>query len=154
MRARANAIAALHLGAARAVAFTLLLAACASPKYPPVASATTAAANASFASHAAVDLTWEKMPTEMEMGSFLFQTYRTSTLAGTEVPQDLGDTVSVFLWMPSMGHGSSPVTVERLGAGRYRASAVFFLMKGDWEIHFQVKNGKDISDEAVLAITY
>ena len=133
-------------------ALAIILTACASPKAPPPAAA--AAASASFASHASVDLTWEQKPTETDMGSFLFQTYRTNPVDGTKVPQDLGDTVNVFLWMPSMGHGSSPVTVERLGLGQYRASAVFFIMKGDWEIHFQVKNGKDTADEAVLAFTF
>jgi hypothetical protein len=130
----------------------LALSACASPKYEPPVSA--GAATAAFASHAAVDVTWEKEPTETEMGSFLFDTYRLSPVDGAKVPEDLGPSLGVALWMPSMGHGSSPVTVDRLGEGKYRASNVFFVMRGAWEIHVQVKSGKETTDEAVLAYTF
>ena len=68
-------------------------------------------------------------------------------------PVDLNDSVEVALWMPSMGHGSSPVTVERLDTGTYRASEVFFTMKGDWEIRIQLKEGDEVRDQAIVPIT-
>lgn len=139
---------------ARLAGLALLLSACASPKAAPATDASSVAATASFASRAMVDLTWEKVPTETEMGAFVFRTYRTNPLDGTKVPQDLASSMAVLLWMPSMGHGSSPVTVDRLDVGVYRASSVFFIMKGDWEIHIQAKSPEGAADEAVLPYVY
>lgn len=137
-----------------AIVLPLGLFACASPKYPAPAEGSTKTLSSQFTSHAAVDLSWEKYPTETEMGSFVFTTYRNNPVDGTKVEQDLGDVMSVFLWMPSMGHGSSPVTLEHLGVGKYRATNVFFVMKGDWQIHFQVSDGKGAADEAVLSLIF
>ncbi len=96
--------------------------------------------------------TWEKMPTEKDLGTFTFKISRSNALDQSVVMQDFGDLVSVVLWMPSMGHGSSPVTVDRLDTGTFRASRVFFSMPGEWEIRVQVKNGSDVKDQAVLNI--
>jgi hypothetical protein len=92
-----------------------------------------------------VDYFWEQMPTETDFGSFIFKTHRPAGMIDISGP-------TVMLWMPSMGHGSSPVTVERLSTGVYRASRVFFTMKGDWEIHVQSKDGGEVHDEAVLHV--
>lgn len=112
---------------------------------------------AKFASGACVSFAWEKMPTEDEAGSFIFKTFRVNETDGSAVLEDLtgaeNRTMSVVLWMSSMGHGSSPVTVERLDVGTFRATNVFFSMKGAWDIRFQVKEGKQVNDQAVVAIT-
>lgn len=129
----------------------LTLAACANPKYQPPAAENSV--QAAFRSQAEVSLTWEQLPTETETGSFRFHTYRRNPLDGSKVLLDLGTRVSVRLWMPGMGHGSSPVTVERTGPGEYRAAEVFFLMRGEWEIHIQVDDEGN-SDEAVLPYTF
>lgn len=54
---------------------------------------------------------------------------------------EIADAVEVVLWMPSMGHGSSPTLVERVldengnvVIGAYRVSDMFFLMAGTWEV--------------------
>lgn len=64
-------------------------------------------------------------------------------------------TVAVKLWMPAMGHGSSPVTVrpqsDAAGSripGVFTASRIFFSMPGEWEIRVQLKNGTQIVDQA------
>ena len=46
--------------------------------------------------------------------------------------------VKIVLWMPSMGHGSSPVTVEKMGQepGVYTAKDIFFSMGGIWDVRF------------------
>jgi hypothetical protein len=59
---------------------------------------------------------------------------------------------SVVLWMPSMGHGSSPVTVTRLDIGTYLANEVFFIMPGEWQIKFQLKRADEVIDEAIVDI--
>ena len=97
-----------------------------------------------FPSGFCVAVEWEKLPTEEDFGSFRFHVFR-----GGAAPQDPG-AISVILWMPGMGHGSSPVSVEQLGPGEYRARDVFFTMRGEWEIRFQRREGQDERDQAVL----
>ena len=94
-----------------------------------------------------VDLKWEKHSTEDDFGSFIFITTDSNgTLQDLAV--DAAAPLKIVLWMPSMGHGSSPVTVERVSLGIYRASKVFFSMKADWEIRFQ-----NAGEQAVYALT-
>lgn len=59
----------------------------------------------------------------------------------------------ILLWMPSMGHGSSPVTLERTDVGRFKATEIFFIMPGPWEIRYQLKNGQNVVEEKIQNIT-
>ncbi|MCC6276513.1 MAG: FixH family protein [Oligoflexia bacterium] len=88
-------------------------------------------------------LNWrvEQEPTQDQMGSFTF----------TLSHNPLGS-IKVVLWMPSMGHGSSPVKVEQLGDRQYRASQVYFSMPGKWQIRFQIKDNNQVLDEAVIEV--
>lgn len=95
---------------------------------------------------------WETPVKDLELVSFTFKISRPNALDQSPVPVDFADPVSVTLFMPSMGHGSSPVTLEKLDSGTYRATRVFFSMTGDWEVRVQVKNGNDVKDQAVLNI--
>lgn len=65
---------------------------------------------------------------------------------------DPANTLSVILWMPSMGHGSSPVTIEKIQEGVYRVRRVFFIMPGDWEVRVFLKNGTTTVDQAVVSL--
>lgn len=40
--------------------------------------------------------------------------------------------ISVDLWMPSMGHGSSPVTITQVGVNKYQIQQAYFIMPGQW----------------------
>lgn len=82
-----------------------------------------------------IKVTWESLPTETQFGSFVFTL---SDLATDRLDLTDHNQISVVLWMPSMGHGSSPVNVEKIAPGIYRAEKVFFNMKGDWEIQFKI----------------
>jgi hypothetical protein len=137
----------------------MTITACADPKYAPQ---TPSAAPSSvpwttcygkFSSGECVFYEWEKFPTGDDFGTFLFKVGRPNLADGTPIVTDLDVIPSVLLFMPAMGHGSSPVTVERLDVGTYRASQVFFSMKGLWEIHFQLKDGNKIKDQVVVPIT-
>ncbi len=46
---------------------------------------------------------------------------------------------SLVLWMPSMGHGSSPTEVTNLGDGFFKVTNIWFIMKQDWELRFTVQ---------------
>ena len=49
--------------------------------------------------------------------------------------------VKVSLWMPAMGHGSSPVQIEKLDTENYKVTSVWFIMPGDWDVR--------VNDEAI-----
>lgn len=141
------------------------LVACAKPNYapevnsgaPPKATDTVVnpkpeACPLKFASKHCLSVTWELLPTEDETGAFIFRIVRPDP-AGA-VPEDLDGKLSVVAWMPGMGHGSSPITVERLDIGVYRASQVFFTMRGEWELRFLLKSGNETRDQATLPFIF
>ena len=89
-------------------------------------------------------ITWESEPTESTKGVFLLK-FTNVAGAATAPAQAVG----VKLWMPAMGHGSSPIQLAAVSAGVYRVSDVYFVMAGRWEIHVQLKNGTAVADEAI-----
>ena len=94
-----------------------------------------------------VDLIWEKLPTEDDRGVFRLQFYRMDD-PGVLIEPALAP--SVQLWMPSMGHGSAPVQIQKISDGVYQVSEVYFVMSGDWDIRVQQKNGKNVLDQVVF----
>lgn len=130
--------------------FSLGLLSCAKPNYQNVVSGFVDGAS-DFSScllpltkiNQCAALTWIKEPTDSEMGVF--------TLDFSEAMlKDL----SVILWMPSMGHGSRPTKVARLSETRFEVSNVAFIMRGEWEIQFKIKENNQVIDEVVQKITY
>jgi hypothetical protein len=101
-----------------------------------------------------VTIAWEKRPTESDYGSFVFKTYRLNLADQTPIVEDLSGEMSVRLFMPSMGHGSSPVAVTKIDSGTYRASNVFFSMHGDWQIYFELKTDNKVNDKAVVPVRF
>lgn len=109
---------------------------------------------AQFQSQHCVVIDWVKPPSDAEYAEFIFKTYRPNRADGTPVLEDLEGLIKVQLWMPDMGHGSSPVRVEKLDIGTYRASQVFFSMRGKWEVRFQLKEGTSVKDQATYTLIY
>lgn len=133
---------------------------CAEPKYAMASDASTKnsgehefGCDAKFRNGDCAALSWEKFPTEENFGSFVFKVYRVNPGDGSPKFEDLPGAF-VVLWMPAMGHGSSPVSVEKIDTGTYRASNVFFSMHGEWEIRLQAKEGNSVLDQAVLRATF
>lgn len=91
-----------------------------------------------------VKMQWVTKPTEEEKGSFKLE----FTDLTTGVAQDPKATVFVKLWMPAMGHGSSPTKTSRAEAGIYNVTDVFFVMPGAWEILVQLKEGNQVLEQA------
>lgn len=58
----------------------------------------------------------------------------------------------VMLWMPTMGHGSFPVSVKKIGDGVYEANEVFFTMPGHWDIHFQLYENNTMNEEIIWGL--
>lgn len=65
--------------------------------------------------------------------------------AGTPLTDEIE--LELMLWMPSMGHGSFPITTRKVGDGLYESTEIFFTMPGDWDVHFQIKDGENLLDE-------
>lgn len=66
---------------------------------------------------------------------------------------DLPYELKVVLWMPAMGHGSSPTKITKSNSGEYDVSSVYFIMNGKWDIKVQlIKDGK-VFDEVVVSTT-
>lgn len=97
---------------------------------------------------------WEALPKSNQSGSLIFKIYRSNLYDDSLVYTDFDFIPSLLLWMPSMGHGSSPTKVSRLDVGTYRASDVFFIMPGKWDMQFQIKDGSRLVDEAIVHINF
>lgn len=93
---------------------------------------------------------WEKYPTESETGAFVARF--TNPTSGALIDPALS--LKVILWMPSMGHGSSPVTVTRLSTGVYRVDRVFFSMPGVWQIRFQLIQAAAVVEEQIATLQF
>ena len=63
------------------------------------------------------------IPTTSSEAQFLFH-----VMGGASELTDL----KIDLWMESMGHGTSPVKLERVGVNKYKVSEAFFIMEGEW----------------------
>ncbi|MFZ4713699.1 MAG: hypothetical protein ACOYL6_08310 [Bacteriovoracaceae bacterium] len=97
-----------------------------------------------------LSMEWEIFPTEDTFGRFVMKFYK---IDHPEITIEPNNAPNVLLWMPSMGHGSSPVTLTTLSPGTYLVSDVFFNMLGTWDIRFQLKNGNDVIEQQILKIT-
>ena len=88
-----------------------------------------------------IDLVWLSPRNSTDVTHFLLIAKQNN------IASDLPPDFSLFLWMPSMGHGSSPVTIKKIATGVYDISDVYFIMDGDWQIRVQLKNGATVTEE-------
>ena len=104
-------------------------------------------------------LTWVRMPADEDKGEFTMRFWKQDE--GTESGPYVNPSykVAVKLSMPTMGHGSSPVTVtqavDQAGAsipGVFRATDVYFVMGGSWEIWVQLKENRQVIEQAKVDI--
>ena len=100
-------------------------------------------------------ITWVTTPGEESDGELLLRFWNPerATEAGPFVDPELG-TPFVQLWMPSMGHGSSPTRIAKQGPGEYRVTRVYFSMPGDWDIRVQLRRGSVVAEQTVLPFRY
>jgi hypothetical protein len=108
-------------------------------------------------------LAWVKKSSAEEPGEFLLSFWSKDQNPNQAVVLSNPDADRVFvkLWMPDMGHGSSPVTtsqaLESNGSPRigvFRATGVFFVMGGKWEIVVQLKDASGGIKETAKMIYY
>lgn len=100
-------------------------------------------------------LAWVRRATSEAPGELLLTAIAPAPGAdGIPVTRRIDGEVRVSLWMPSMNHGSTPITVEPVADGVYRVRDVYFIMPGDWEIRVQVWNGSHLIDEGSYALEF
>jgi hypothetical protein len=104
-------------------------------------------------------LTWTSGPSAETMNSFVLKFWKKTGADQNGPYSNPTQTVFVKLWMPSMGHGSSPVTLQHQQdathtdlTGKFEASNVYFVMPGAWDLHVQLKDGTTVVEEAILAV--
>jgi len=97
-----------------------------------------------------LEIQWTELPRESTYGKMLL-TFVDRTDPSRRV--DPLATPHVLLWMPSMGHGSAPVKLERLDVGTFLASEIFFIMPGPWDIRYQLKDGSNVIEEQIQKVT-
>ena len=100
---------------------------------------------------------WEKGPVESPEESLLHLAWQSSDRSAIEAPGSF----KVELFMPGMGHGSSPTQVSReldeQGQpllGQYRVSSLYFTMPGLWEVRFtpRTPDGKSETQKFVVSL--
>ena len=60
---------------------------------------------------------------------------------------DRNYSLGAYLWMKSMGHGSSPIVVTKLTNGVYQLSELYFSMTGDWQLHLTLNKNNSIVED-------
>ncbi|MGE3975873.1 MAG: hypothetical protein AB7F59_15215 [Bdellovibrionales bacterium] len=107
-----------------------------------------------FSNKICLSWSWEKKPTMEEAGSLWIRTYRQSEIDGFPELVELSSGLQVKLWMPDMGHGSSPVKTEAMSPGSFHSTNVFFSMPGSWQIRFQIKSEGHELDEVIADYSF
>lgn len=97
---------------------------------------------------------WLTKPTDEDYGKLIIKSWRKNMIDESIVPVDLPDTPEVYLWMPSMGHGSVPTTTSKADLGTYLVENVFFIMPGDWEIRVKLNQESIENDEVSFSYIY
>ena len=101
-------------------------------------------------------LNWIKKPSSEEPGEFKLSFWKKDQNPNASVIFQNPEAPQVFvkLWMPDMGHGSSPVTVTQASDGHgapvdgvFSAKGVFFIMTGKWEIQVQLRSSEGVARE-------
>lgn len=135
----------------------LFLSACARPDYiDPKDQQKTQANNGTCAlelvhTNLCASVQWTIGPQSPNESEFILKFWdKSSSENGPYI--DPTNTLSVVLWMPSMGHGSSPVTIEKIETGVYRIRRIYFIMPGDWEVRVFLKNGTATVDQATVSL--
>jgi hypothetical protein len=61
--------------------------------------------------------------------------------------------LKVVLWMPDMGHGSSPVSLQDVGNNHYLVTNAWFVMTGQWTVKLNFDfNGENLDIEIPVEI--
>lgn len=91
-----------------------------------------------------LSIKWDNEPSDADFSSLTMTFYKKNN---PKIAVDPVLSPFVFLWMPDMGHGSAPVTMEKTSTGTYKASRIYFSMPGEWAVRYQIRDGKKVIEE-------
>lgn len=101
-----------------------------------------------------IEWSWTQKPSSNdEYGTIQLRTFNLSN-NGDRVYTDSQSAPKFILWMPSMGHGSSPTVVTRQDIGKYLIEKVLFIMDGAWEFRIRVKLDDGQIDEVKVPYNF
>ena len=55
--------------------------------------------------------------------------------------------LSIYIWMPEMGHGSSPVVIKQVNSTDYNVYELAFIMPGLWVLHIEILENNKVIDQ-------
>jgi hypothetical protein len=62
-------------------------------------------------------------------------------------PLDANLSMHAYLWMPEMGHGSSPIEVNKINSTDYILNEIAFIMPGIWVLHIEILENNRIIEQ-------
>lgn len=68
-------------------------------------------------------------------------------------PLNQNQTLNIYIWMPDMGHGSSPIDIKQLNSTDYAVSEIAFIMPGLWVLHVEILENNQVVDQWQKSIT-
>lgn len=144
------------------VALILAIGGCADPKYVsegapvPVDSKLQQSGDYHFVqADLYVSYDWEQVASESRPGVLIVRLFRPDPLDGFPFIADTDSTLTAKISMPGMGHGAPPVIVEKISAGTYRISKMYFsIMHGQWEIKLQLHSADGNIEDVVVPYTF
>lgn len=86
-------------------------------------------------------ITWISNINSIDKGQAVLVASKDGTLI------DLPEPYSIYLWMPDMNHGSSPITIDQLSTGIYKLTDIYFIMDGYWQLRTLLKSGDHAIEE-------
>lgn len=89
-------------------------------------------------------INWITAPGLDDLSSFEFKLER---------PLKNNQSLNVYIWMPEMGHGSSPVEMKQLNSTDYIFSELAFIMPGLWVLHVEILENNQVVDQWQKSIT-
>ncbi len=89
-------------------------------------------------------LDWSVVPGLDELSSFDLKLERALKI---------NQTLNVYIWMPEMGHGSSPIVMNQLNSIDYNFSELAFIMPGLWVLHIEILENNQVVDQWQKSIT-
>lgn len=89
-------------------------------------------------------MNWTVPPGLEELSSFDLKLAR---------PLNQNQTLNIYIWMPDMGHGSSPVDIKQLNSTDYVVSEIAFIMPGLWVLHVEILENNQVVDQWQKSIT-
>lgn len=89
-------------------------------------------------------MNWITAPGLDDLSSFEFKLAR---------PLKDNQMLNVYIWMPEMGHGSSPVEMKQLNSTDFIFSELAFIMPGLWVLHVEILENNQVVDQWQKSIT-